>query len=127
MAEDIHEAAHQGNLRAVKVLLDSNPSLITAATIDGRKPLHYAVSSGSTALVEFLLARGASVNGVDKFGFTPLHVAVALGHPEVAEILLLHGASVNAKHAYGKTPLASAIYTEHPHLIALLLRYGGRE
>jgi hypothetical protein len=124
---DIFTACYTGDIAAVANMLNANPSLLYARTLDGRTLLHLAASSGSAELVELLLARGAPVDGRDMFGLTPLHVATVKSRAEVAETLLRHGAPVNVRHNYGKTPLGAAMAMDSKPLIALLSQYGGIE
>jgi hypothetical protein len=124
---DIFAACHRGDIATVAAILDANPSLLHARTLDKRQPLHLAASSGSAALVEFLIARGAPVDARDMFGLTPLHVAATKGQAEAAEALLRHGAPVNVRHNYGKTPLGAALSLDSRPLVTLLAQYGGIE
>lgn len=124
---DAFAAAYKGDTATVDHMLQANPALLGAKSLDGRRLLHFAVSSGSAEIVKLLLAHGASVDSTDIFGLTPLHVAAAMGRAEIAAVLIERGASVNAKHRYGKTPLGAAISTNSKTLIALLIQYGGKE
>jgi ankyrin repeat protein len=126
-AAAVFEAAYKGDVAIVEEMLEANPALLEARALDGRRPLHFAVSGGLTEVVKLLLAHGARVDSTDMFGITPLHVAAVKGQVEVAEVLLKHGAPVNARHRYGKTPLGAAIYMNCKPMIDLLRRYGGKE
>lgn len=126
-ATDVFRAVYDGDMATVEGILKDNPAMIEARALDGRRPLHFAVSSGSKEMVEMLIARGAAVDAADIFGITPLHVAAATGRTEIASVLLSRGASVNVKHRYGKTPLASALASNAQRLIALLVQHGGKE
>lgn len=126
-AADVFKATYDGDTAAVEQMLRDNPAIIESRALDGRRPLHFAVSSGSKEMVEFLLVRGAVVDATDIFGITPLHVAAATGRTEIASVLLSRGASVNLKHRYGKTPLGSALASNARRLIALLVQHGGKE
>ncbi|MFN7618485.1 MAG: ankyrin repeat domain-containing protein [Pseudanabaena sp.] len=70
-----------------------------------------AVQSGDLSLVQFLVSKGAYVNGRDDItGHTPLHyLAFRFGDPsgsyEIAKFLTDKGADVNAKDFDGNTPL----------------------
>jgi len=50
--------------------------------------LHYAVENGHTALVEYLINKGAHVDCRDKTLRTPLHLACLAGHSVIARCLI---------------------------------------
>ncbi|MFM7602865.1 MAG: ankyrin repeat domain-containing protein [Pseudanabaena sp.] len=71
-----------------------------------------AVQNGDLSLVQFLVSKGADVNGRDDItGHTPLHylafrfVGDPSGSYEIAKFLTDKGADVNAKDFDGNTPL----------------------
>jgi ankyrin repeat protein/L-ascorbate metabolism protein UlaG (beta-lactamase superfamily) len=75
----------------------------------GRTALGLALRHGSNGMVEFLLARGAAIDGKEPdLGRTPLHMAVAGGRLDLAKLLLDKGADPEAKDSLGKTPLECA-------------------
>ena len=51
-------------------------------------PLHYAMRSGSLAIVKALVQGGAAVDVKNFYNDTPLSVACQLGHLEIAEYLI---------------------------------------
>jgi acyl-CoA-binding protein len=54
----------------------------------GLTPLHHAVDEAQTALVQQLLALGASPNVQDLEGMTPLHYAAELDYADILQLLL---------------------------------------
>ena len=76
-ATGLHDAAGQGNLNAVRALLEAGADL-NARDRFGRTPLHEAAAAGFVAAVELLLANGADPNAKDHSGLTPIHEAVRL-------------------------------------------------
>lgn len=66
-------------------------------------PLHSAVASGSLALLELLLERGAFPDAVEFLEATPLHSAAAQGNRAMVERLLAAGADRQRKTKDGKT------------------------
>lgn len=59
--------------------------------------LHVAAARvGSPEVAGLLLARGAEVDGRDRYGCTALHIAAFGGHLPLVELLLQQGADVNA-------------------------------
>lgn len=67
--------------------------------------LHQAARSGAFQVVEFLLARGASVLRGDSTGYTSLHKAAGAGAYRVCRVLLDGGADRDATDREGDTPL----------------------
>ncbi|KAG2749957.1 ankyrin [Suillus brevipes Sb2] len=73
---------------------------------DGRTPLHWAASSGSTEIACYLIAKSSDIiDNVDESGWTALHIAVSAGHEDVVRELVGAGADVNRKNDKGITPL----------------------
>jgi Ankyrin repeats (3 copies) len=71
------EAAKQGAVEDVKVLLDSHPELINMKDELGATALHYAAFDGHCAVVHLLVQHGAEINAIDdKFGATPTGWAI---------------------------------------------------
>ena len=58
----LHEAAEQGNLEEVELLLNREGTDVNAANENGYTPLMLAAKNGHTAIVELLKARGAEIN-----------------------------------------------------------------
>lgn len=111
----------------VKVLLAAGAG-VDSRDNDGYAALHWAAMRGNRAIIEMLLAQGASVGVVDKtFKATPLHMAVRAGHPGSVEALLNGRASVSTKDKYGKTPVDYAKSSGNAELINLLKRRGARK
>ena len=73
----------------------------------GGTPLHYAISSSSTANIEALLGSGADVKARSTDGQTPLHYAGLSSTPVNIQVLLAAGADVMARDKGGDTPLHS--------------------
>lgn len=67
----LHAACLYGRLAAVKQLVESSQSSINSPDLQGRRPLHMAVSSQSspnTSLcLRYLLERGADINAYATF------------------------------------------------------------
>ncbi|MGW4947562.1 ankyrin repeat domain-containing protein [Actinoplanes sp. NPDC004185] len=77
---------------------------------DGCTPLHMAAQQKNTAVAEVLLAHGAPVDVVNKFGNSPLWTAVfgSKGEGEVIRLLRAAGADPHQCNASGRTPLELA-------------------
>lgn len=124
---EIHDAARDGVLEKVKVLLAINPALVSVKDEGGMTALHWAVDKDHKAVVDFLLANKADVNARDSRGMTPLHFAAEFNYTDVAESLLRSGADVNAKTSDGRTPFFSAVAKGSNAVAELLLAAAGAD
>ena len=87
--KDILEAAHEGNIEAVKKHLASGADLNTKDSEDGT-PLHHAAWNDHKEVAELLIEKGAVVNALGVNG-TPLDWAIFRNHTEAAALLRKHG------------------------------------
>ena len=83
---DIHQAAKDGNIKAVKQHLADGVD-VNAKQQNGFTPLHLAAFTDRMEVVELLIENGANVNAKDNVGGTSLHPAAAAGHKETVELL----------------------------------------
>ncbi len=122
---DIHQAATEGNIEAVKQHLASGTDVNTEGGWRDTTPLHYSIHHGHKEIAEMLIANGADVNPKSVINTTLLHLAAVRDYKEIAELLITEGADVNAKDGYGETPLDSVIgvFTETADL---LRKHGGK-
>lgn len=86
-------------------LTEQHPQLIHFKGKDGLTPLHWAVNKKNTAMVNFLLEKGASPDVRSDKGNTPLHTAVYEEDLDMVKSLLEKGASPNMQNSKGNTPL----------------------
>ena len=131
------EAAHRGDLAALKTTLQGSSEVLTARDGDGRTLLDLACRSATGniaipldpgapeqhAAIETILQAGADPNAQDSYGWTPLHTAGMAGHAELARRLIGAGASVAAE-AYGQgggTPLSYALFYAKPYMGNVLM------
>jgi ankyrin repeat protein len=77
------------------------------------RPIHSAVASGNTGLVNLLLDHGADINAAQAGGYTALHAAAHHGDEPMIKLLLEHMADINAVTHDGKTPMELAIKNGH--------------
>jgi ankyrin repeat protein len=110
---EIHNAARDGDLEKIKMLIKGNPELVSSKDSTGYTPLHYAVEEWHKDVAELLLANNADVNAKGAGGKTPLHYAIEERCKDVAELLLANKADVNAKDKNGRTPLHYAVEEGH--------------
>ena len=107
-AKEIIKAAKAGDTARVRLLLATDPTLVSARDKDGSTPLHCAAWKGHDTVVALLLAAGAEVNARntnEHWGTTPLHAAAHANQASIASLLIQHGADVSATDLVGKTPL----------------------
>ena len=103
-------------LAPLSVALADAPDLLSAAR------------EGDLATVERLLAEGADINGVDRYGSTALAGAAVNGHLEVVRLLLERGADPNIAEAfYNSRPLEMALFFADRREVAMLLLAHGAE
>jgi ankyrin repeat protein len=102
---DIHRAAAEGDVEAVRRILDGDSGLIGLTDDEGRTPLHFAAEGNRVEVAELLLAEGADLDATDRGGDSPLHRAVLYGGPELVDLLLAHHPDLEIRNAYGRTPL----------------------
>ena len=67
----------------------------------GYTPLHWAASGGHKEVTEVLIANGADVNAMSRYGETPLDLARSKGHKDLADLLATIG---NAHQTTAKPP-----------------------
>ncbi len=86
--EDLREAVRRGEIEKVKKLLDAGVP-VDAKNRYGATALFFAADKGHLAIVELLVARGASIDAEDTFyGMTPVARAFDRKHEDVALFLL---------------------------------------
>lgn len=128
--DQIDEAAENGDLEKVKIMLKGEPGLIFSKAEEpdpatpergGWTPLHFAAAHGHTDIVKYLLANKAVIEAKDKYGETPLQLAAYNGQTKAAELLLASNADVNAQSKSGEAPLDLAAGAGHIELVKMLL------
>lgn len=118
----IRRAAEDGNVDAVKFLLDHDGASAKAHTRPGNTTaLHCAAFRGHYHVVRTLLDYGADPNALDDFERTSLHRAARKGHKQVIRLLIDRGADVLMYDGSGM--LASDLAAKKkfdPSVVALL-------
>lgn len=150
-ADEVIQAAKDGNARAMKRMLRDDPGLVRARAASGDTPLMAALYRGHTAVVDVLAAAGAvddifgaaalgdievldrilasnpaSVHTVAYDGWTPLHLAAFFGRTDAVERLLAAGAPINAvsTNSLTNTPLHAAVAGGHVDAALRLIERG---
>ena len=85
----VHDAAHSGNIEAVKQHLAAGTD-VNAKDYGGVTPLHGAAAGGEKEIAELLIAEGADLNAVGD-GKTSVDYAEEEKHKETADLLRKHG------------------------------------
>ncbi|XP_039199888.1 cortactin-binding protein 2 [Crotalus tigris] len=120
----LHQAAAQGNVTLLSMLLNEEGLNINDSCEDGCSALYSAARNGHTDCVRLLLTSEAQVDLIDKNGFTPLCSAVTQGHCKSAELLIMYHANVNHAAEKGETPLHLACRNGNIECVKLLLEAG---
>ncbi|MGQ0561734.1 MAG: ankyrin repeat domain-containing protein [Gemmatimonadota bacterium] len=102
----------------LRLLIEHGASL-TAGRSHAR-PLVLAAENGDTALIKFLLQRGAQVNAADQSTITPLIAAARNGRTEAVKLLIAAGADQNARDNNGWSAARFALENGHAEVAALL-------
>jgi ankyrin repeat protein len=110
--ESRSDAQNRNALDAVKLAAELGTD-VNAVGENGWTALHGAAYTGSDAIVQFLVEKGAKLDVLDKFGQTPLSIAEAVvtkGLGELADVRprRFRESTVNLLLALGATPTASA-------------------
>ncbi len=126
LAQDINEAATQGDLAQVKAWALKDIQLVNLKDENGRTPLHWASRGIHLDILEYLVENGADVNARDNDAVAPLHSLSYRGNARAMEILIKGGADIEVKEANGMTPLMYAAYGGQNAAAAMLFKYGAK-
>jgi len=123
---DVFEATSTGDTQRLSQLLAADPALISACSVDGFSPLHFAGFFAQEQAAKILLDRGADVAFVagNSMHVMPLHSAVTARSLDIVRALLDHGAPPNARQQMGWTPLHAAAQNGDRTIVQLLLDHG---
>ena len=127
-------AADQGDLASVKLLLDAGANINLRSNYDF-SALSVAVSSGHLSVVALLLARGGEATGLfhadePRWAFTLLTTALTLADSapppslKMVRMLLEAGVDPNQPNGYGQTPLMLAAQGGKLPIVKALLDAG---
>ncbi|CAN0298702.1 unnamed protein product, partial [Scytosiphon promiscuus] len=131
-------AVEQGNVEAVKLLIEHGASL-SAADKRGRTALHLAIehvdlaiehvdtSEERLAIIDALLEAGGDVDAREgEDDEAPLHVATRRGSVETVAALLRHGANSNKLDRNNQAPLYLAVREENIDAVRALVSAGAQ-
>lgn len=126
----LYEAARNGNITMVKLLLDYGAVLYTRTY----NALIGAIQFNHTKIVKLLLDHDTEKNSklkqssckgtLVKIRPSPLCIAAMKGHPDILKLLLERGANVDACGRTGRTALHWSSLKGHCNSVKLLLDYG---
>lgn len=118
-------AARRGNVRIMRILLDSGSNPNSYSAVIGTTPIIAAIENANLETLILLIQRGADVNLGELKGPSFLQSAIVLGSIEHVNVLLKAGADVNYIHPIdGGTPLIDAASIGVPEIIRLLIESG---
>ncbi|CAN0508521.1 unnamed protein product [Ectocarpus sp. 12 AP-2014] len=110
LCESALDSACLGGHADVVTTLIQHGAKVDATDSRGRTALFNVSRENTVAVIDKVVAAGASVNGmVDHYGRTPLHHACLDDCPGAVVSMLRHGARVDVKDNDGETPLLDII------------------
>jgi len=112
----LHQAALNGNLECLRVLLMSGAGSNDINTLDasGMTPLHIAVVGGRVQVVEMMLHHGsASPTAEDFQGANSLVLAAFYGQRECLSVLSRHACQPHRLNSHGETTLETLFRLMH--------------
>ncbi len=122
--ENIHDAAREGDLAAVKRILGSDPERLDSLDRFKYTPLDWAATRAQWDVVRWLVAAGASVGNVGWDGGTVLHRACHYDHPGIIQLLLDEGADPGLQNQWGRVALHVAARRDCRAAAAVLIASG---
>eukprot|EP01137_Pigoraptor_chileana_P020379 Opistho-2@82662 len=117
-------AAADGDVRVLKLALDSLRGDINGRNEFGDTPLVCATSKGREDVSLMLIERGADVNGQGQAGESPLVGAATQGLEKTVIALIAKKALVECRDRVGGTPLYYAALNGHVNIVKLLIAAG---
>ena len=106
---DISIAIRQGNLAAVRSIVEKNARVVNSGDDSGFTPLHIAATAGRVEIIGYLLDRGADIEARTAGGQTPLFQTVPLAAGDAFVYLLGKGANLNKLLPFDIDPVSSGI------------------
>ncbi len=118
----LHLAAMTGRADNIRVILQTNPNMVSLRDKKSMTPIAYACKYGKVDAVKTLLEFKAKLNvGVGAARMTPLMWASAYGHLELVEFLLEAKGRVLGKDKFKRSALTMAVRNGHTKIASILL------
>ena len=118
-------AITHGRLEIVKLLVEAGAIINARTKHKSFLPIHEAAYYGFSEICEYLISKGALVNGEDNNKMTTLHFAASRGHLPCVEILVRNGANTAAKNSEGYTAEDLACKKDHRNILSFLMNNKG--
>jgi hypothetical protein len=120
-ATPLTKAARDGNVPAIRTLLNNGANINEPDSKQGWTPLYWAIYYNRPDTVQILLDNGAMVNIQDADGNSPLMIAITHGSIIISKFLLGKGADVNVRNKKQETPLLKAVYSGEEEVVKMLV------
>ncbi|XP_046577420.1 ankyrin-1-like [Haliotis rubra] len=121
----LHLSCEGGNMDIVKYVFKLNVVDINARADEGQTPALIAADFGHSAVLEYIVKRGADLSVVDEDGYNVLHVACEGGDLDTVKYVLnLNVVDINSKGIDGYTPVMLATELEDRDVFDLLIERG---
>ncbi len=121
---NIFGAIALGRLEHAKELCKDDPTWLNEVNNSGESVLAFAAVTGQSAVMNWLIEKGQSVEGPPRQLYSPLMSAIHAGNIDAMELLLGKGAGVN-KPVLGRTPLHIAAKEGRGDAARCLLKHKG--
>ena len=127
-AEDLRQAAEEGNVDDATTILDNYPAVLNEIGGEHENTaLIAAAHKGHIPVVEMLLDRdGIAVDVQNKYGYSALLLAAAAeqGHTRIVELLLQSNCAVDLQNRDKNSALIFAAYWGRTPIVRMLLLHG---
>lgn len=123
---DIFSAARQGNLEAIKYLLDTKKVDVNSQDGQKRTVLMEASLLGKDHIVQYLIEKKADLTICDEHKQSALMFALVGGCSSIVQQLLSAGAEVNLEGKKGVTPFLLAVMSGKYELVKMLIMRGAK-
>jgi ankyrin repeat protein len=104
----LHYACMEGHIAVATILLGSGANAQARADEDGFTPLHIAIKSSSSDLIQLLLAHDCGMKEKTNVGKTTLHPAEEEGNEVFVKLSLENGVEKDSADNYGIRPIHDA-------------------